>query len=96
MMRPQHILERFEINQRRAGARDFLALTYRVAAGERVSEVVHDLARQAGTPTVAIYSRMKRDLAPLLNANLLQLRAVGLDLRERTTTELAKACAKFC
>ena len=94
-MRPQHILERFEINQRRAGARDFLALTYRVAAGERVSEVVHDLARQAGMPTVAIYSRMKRDLA-LLNANLLQLRAVGLDLRERTTTELAKACAKFC
>ncbi len=47
-------------------------------------------------PTVAIYARMKRALAPLLNANLLQLRAVGLDLRERTTTELAKACAKFC
>ena len=94
MMRPQHILERFEIDQKTAGAKDFL--TYRVAVGERTSEVVQDLARQAGMPTVAIYARMKRALAPLLNANLLQLRAVGLDLRERTTTELAKACAKFC
>lgn len=47
-MRPQHILERFEIDQKTAGAKDFLALTYRVAVGERTSEVVQDLARQGG------------------------------------------------
>lgn len=96
MMRPQHILERFGIDQNSAGARDWLALTYRYAAGEQISVIVQDLARQANRPTAAIYSRMKRALAPIFEANVLQLRAVGLDLPERTTTALARACAKLC
>lgn len=96
MMRPQHILERFHVNQNSAGARDWLALTYRYAAGEQISVIVQDLARKANRPSAAIYARMKRALAPVLNANVLQLRAVGIDLPERTTTALARACAKLC
>lgn len=96
MMRPQHVLERFHVNQNSAGARDWLALTYRYAAGEQISVIVQDLARKANRPIAAIYARMKRALAPVLNANVLQLRAVGIDLPERTTTALARACAKLC
>lgn len=95
-MRPQHVLERFNVNQNSAGARDWLALTYRYAAGEQISVIVQDLARKANRPSAAIYARMKRALAPVLGASDAQLRALGICPRERTTTALARACAKLC
>lgn len=58
MMRPQHVLERFHVNQNSAGARDWLALTYRYAAGEQISVIVQDLARKANRPSAAIYARV--------------------------------------
>lgn len=95
-MRPQQILEIFSVDQNSAGARDWLALTYRLAAGEQLSAIMGDLMQTNHRPGAAIYARMKRDLAPILKADILTLRALGIELPERTTTALARACAKFC
>lgn len=87
----------FSVDQMSAGAQDWLELTYRLAAGDRLAQIIGDLMGKHNLPhSVSIYARMKQALAPVLEADDAALRKLGISLDKHTATALAEACAKFC
>lgn len=97
----RQLLELFSVDPERAGATDFIALAecYSVALlfpelGVTKRLLVKRLLRDHRLSPLVFWSRMKRDLLPILSADSELLDSLGLPLeRERTCPDLVEAVA---
>lgn len=92
-MTPEKLLELFSINQNTKGALMFIALVYSMCDGGTLSSpspgldgphAIAELCKVAHMPRPAVYSIIKRTLAPVFEADAATLRALGLEPQTST------------
>ena len=88
-MIPAELFRRFGINPAKQGAKMFNALVWLMADGIAAADAVKIVCDTFLLPRPAVYSQIKRTLAPVFDATFIQLQACGLS-RPKTVPELAK------
>ena len=97
----EELLEMYGIDSQRAGSQDFVTLSELLALCMAFPEyqvnghlLVKTLLRQKRISPLVFWSRMKRDLMPILSADDETLDALGIPLpKSRTCYDLIKAVA---
>ena len=100
-MLPAEFCEMFSCDMDSDGLHDFLELTHRIAAEWRgaderkpcCSGIVTMMCKQRGLWSRPFYSRMRRAVRPILEADDETLSALGIVLKKRTSSALAYALA---
>jgi len=94
-LKPQALLETFGVDQEQPGAQRWLRLVYSVALGRGVGAAAREIAAADGITLRVLYGTMRRDLAPVLEADPEALSYFEVPLKERTSTELARVVAAY-
>lgn len=91
---PDDILDLYDIDRGSRGARMWRSYAWQIADGASAAEAVVALCQAEHMPRAAVYSTMKRTLAPVFETRLDTWAAMGLK-PQKTTAGLAYALAEM-
>ena len=81
---PEDMLDLFSIDRARRGAALWVSYAWRICDGEGAAAAVAEVCAEAHMPRAAVYSLMRRTLAPVFSMEPRLWAALGL--RPQTTT----------